>query len=163
MTITKITELEQLRLFVGHERAQTGKAHIADWALAEIDRRTDRERNLMAEVERLKADYAKLHDYWEKSEQALYEASINLRFELAAAQVDADSAILNGANMAISNGQLRFELAAAQADVKRMQEFITDISKKTPGRPDYWSSCGQCENNIGKAEDILEAMQGETK
>lgn len=57
---------------------------------------------------------------------------------------------------------LKVELAAAQADVKRMQEFITDISKQKPEKPDYWSSCGQCEHNISQAEDILEAMQGET-
>lgn len=39
-----------------------------------------------------------------------------------------------------------------------MREFIADIAKQTPEKPDYWSSCGQCSSNTSRAEDILDAL-----
>ncbi|WP_254661814.1 hypothetical protein [Burkholderia sp. CCA53] len=45
--------------------------------------------------------------------------------------------------------QLRAELEAAAA-------FVQDVSKQKPERPDYWSSCSQCEHNIDRAQDLLE-------
>lgn len=38
----------------------------------------------------------------------------------------------------------RLEAAAA---------FIQDVSKQKPEKPDYWSSCGQCERNIDQVPD----------
>ncbi|EKS9914874.1 hypothetical protein BTK97_003658 [Burkholderia multivorans] len=34
--------------------------------------------------------------------------------------------------------------------------FVQDVSKQKPERPDYWSSCSQCEHNIDRAQDLLE-------
>ncbi|MDN7511989.1 hypothetical protein QZL91_21210 [Burkholderia multivorans] len=45
--------------------------------------------------------------------------------------------------------QLRAELEAAAA-------LVQDVSKQKPERPDYWSSCSQCEHNIDRAQDLLE-------
>lgn len=44
---------------------------------------------------------------------------------------------------------LRAALEAAAA-------FVQDVSKQKPERPDYWSSCSQCEHNIDRAQDLLE-------
>lgn len=44
-------------------------------------------------------------------------------------------------------------------------EFVERVSKQKPEKPDYWSSCGQCEHNISDAEDLIaaapQAMGGE--
>ncbi|MBU9404029.1 hypothetical protein KTE13_30285, partial [Burkholderia multivorans] len=45
--------------------------------------------------------------------------------------------------------ELRAALEAAAA-------FVQDVSKQKPERPDYWSSCSQCEHNIDRAQDLLE-------
>lgn len=34
--------------------------------------------------------------------------------------------------------------------------FLTDVAGQTPEKPDYWSSCGQCERNADRAYDLLE-------
>lgn len=36
-------------------------------------------------------------------------------------------------------------------------EFVERLSKQKPEKPDYWSSCGQCEHNIADAEELLAA------
>ena len=38
------------------------------------------------------------------------------------------------------------------------REFIEQVAKQKPEKPDYWSSCSQCERNINDAEDLLEAI-----
>lgn len=37
------------------------------------------------------------------------------------------------------------------------REFIERVAKQKPEKPDYWSSCSQCEHNISDAEDLVEA------
>ena len=37
------------------------------------------------------------------------------------------------------------------------RDFLTELSKQKPEKPDYWSSCGQCERNSSTAEDLLAA------
>lgn len=37
------------------------------------------------------------------------------------------------------------------------REFVERVAKQKPEKPDYWSSCSQCEHNISDAEDLLEA------
>jgi hypothetical protein len=37
------------------------------------------------------------------------------------------------------------------------REFIEAVSKQKPEKPDYWSTCMQCERNISDAEDLLSA------
>lgn len=44
-----------------------------------------------------------------------------------------------------------------------MQKFIQEISEKAPEKPDYWSSCGQCQRNTSDAEDLLSASQPEVE
>jgi hypothetical protein len=53
--------------------------------------------------------------------------------------------------------ELEAQVAQYKADAELMRAFITDISKQKPEKPDYWSSCGQCENNIDVAEGIIDA------
>ena len=36
-------------------------------------------------------------------------------------------------------------------------EFIKGIAQQEPEKPDYWSSCSQCQRNINDAEELLEA------
>lgn len=37
-------------------------------------------------------------------------------------------------------------------------DFVERLSKQKPEKPDYWSTCGQCERNISEAEDLIEAF-----
>ncbi|WP_081336742.1 hypothetical protein [Burkholderia multivorans] len=50
-------------------------------------------------------------------------------------------------------GQTVTELRAA---LEAAAAFVQDVSKQKPERPDYWSSCSQCEHNIDRAQDLLE-------
>lgn len=36
--------------------------------------------------------------------------------------------------------------------------FVRDVASQKPEKPDYWTSCGQCERNISEAEDLLAAL-----
>lgn len=36
--------------------------------------------------------------------------------------------------------------------------FLEDVSKQKPEKPDYWSSCGQCDRNIDRAGELLEEI-----
>jgi hypothetical protein len=38
-----------------------------------------------------------------------------------------------------------------------VRHFLADVSQQEPEKPDYWSSCGQCERNIDRAGDLLDA------
>jgi len=51
---------------------------------------------------------------------------------------------------------LKEALAQTQEPVA-WREFIEQVAKQKPEKPDYWSSCSQCERNINDAEDLLEA------
>lgn len=43
-----------------------------------------------------------------------------------------------------------------QAEAIRLKDvLLSEIAKQIPEKPDYWSSCGQCERNAGDAEDAL--------
>lgn len=46
---------------------------------------------------------------------------------------------------------------AAQAVPQEWREFVEKIAKQKPEKPDYWSSCGQCERNANEADDLLSA------
>lgn len=55
--------------------------------------------------------------------------------------------------------RLRQSLIAQQpAAVSEAMELVRDIAGQKPEKPDYWSSCGQCESNIGRAQEVLEAF-----
>lgn len=47
--------------------------------------------------------------------------------------------------------------APAPAVPQGWRDFLTELSKQKPEKPDYWSSCGQCERNSSTAEDLLAA------
>ena len=49
------------------------------------------------------------------------------------------------------------QLAAQYAEPEGWREFLIDLSKQEPEKPDNWSSCGQCDRNISRAEDLLTA------
>lgn len=37
-------------------------------------------------------------------------------------------------------------------------EFLREIKNQIPEKPDHWNSCGQCERNSDKADDLLELI-----
>ena len=47
------------------------------------------------------------------------------------------------------------ERDAWRACANRLAEFVSTISKQSPEKPDYWSSCGQCDRNIDEAQITL--------
>ena len=55
------------------------------------------------------------------------------------------------------------EIERLTAERDALLEFVTRVSKQKPEKPDYWSSCGQCERNESDAEDVLAAIAGEKK
>lgn len=46
-------------------------------------------------------------------------------------------------------------IADLECRVEQLKLFAQDIANQTPEKPDYWSSCGQCERNISYADDVL--------
>lgn len=40
---------------------------------------------------------------------------------------------------------------------KEWRKFIEDVATQQPEKPDHWSSCGQCERNTDRAQDLLSA------
>lgn len=48
------------------------------------------------------------------------------------------------------------ERTALAAMVERQREFLAQVAKQIAEKPDYWSSCGQCERNSSDAEDLIE-------
>ncbi|WP_417070760.1 hypothetical protein [Niveibacterium terrae] len=46
------------------------------------------------------------------------------------------------------------------AEAGSLREFVKKISDQIPEKPDHWSMCGQCDRNIGEAEDIIEELAG---
>ncbi|MBU9643737.1 hypothetical protein KTF36_17955 [Burkholderia gladioli] len=49
---------------------------------------------------------------------------------------------------------------SAPADAGEAVAFIRDVAAQKPEKPDHWSSCGQCEHNRDRAQDLLDAVQG---
>lgn len=43
------------------------------------------------------------------------------------------------------------------AQVSELKDFIREIADQKPEKPDYWSSCSQCEGNSRMAQELLEA------
>jgi len=56
----------------------------------------------------------------------------------------------------LAQAAIKEALAQTQEPVA-WREFIEQVAKQKPEKPDYWSSCSQCERNINDAEDLLEA------
>lgn len=48
--------------------------------------------------------------------------------------------------------------AAARSGEDALMAFVRDVSEQKPEKPDYWCACGQCERNIDRAQEILEAL-----
>ena len=46
---------------------------------------------------------------------------------------------------------------------QKMIEFIKDVADNYDSKPDYWTSCGQCERNKSDASDLLELMSDKTQ
>jgi hypothetical protein len=49
----------------------------------------------------------------------------------------------------------------AEKCVLGMRELVERISKQKPEKPDYWSSCGQCDRNIDDAQEALSTSPAE--
>lgn len=52
--------------------------------------------------------------------------------------------------------EVKAERDALAAVVERQREFLAQVAKQIAEKPDYWSSCGQCERNSSDAEDLIE-------
>jgi len=55
-----------------------------------------------------------------------------------------------------------YRASSSRAEVEipeAWREFVERVSKQTPEKPDYWSSCSQCDRNISDAEDLLAAAE----
>ncbi|CAB5512021.1 hypothetical protein LMG26857_01310 [Achromobacter anxifer] len=52
----------------------------------------------------------------------------------------------------------RPERPAQAAGDARMLEFVREVAQQKPEKPDYWSSCGQCESNSRQADDLLDEI-----
>lgn len=46
---------------------------------------------------------------------------------------------------------------AAPTDAPDAATFIREVAAQKPEKPDYWSSCGQCQRNAERAQDLLDA------
>lgn len=44
---------------------------------------------------------------------------------------------------------------AGVAEPEGWREFITEVAQQKPEKPDYWSSCGQCQHNADRAQDLI--------
>jgi hypothetical protein len=57
-----------------------------------------------------------------------------------------------------------FHSTSAPTIPEGWREFIEAVSEQKPEKPDYWSTCMQCESNIRDAEDLLStAPKGENE
>lgn len=52
-----------------------------------------------------------------------------------------------------------YRLEDIQIIDNEVKEFIDDVAQQIPEKPDYWSSCGQCDCNIDRAEEIKAKFQ----
>jgi hypothetical protein len=52
---------------------------------------------------------------------------------------------------------------ALLAHVKELETFVVRVAKQKPEKPDYWSSCGQCEHNASDAQELLDACTNQPK
>jgi hypothetical protein len=50
------------------------------------------------------------------------------------------------------------EIESLREQVTLLREFVRKIKEQTPEKPDYWSSCSQCEGNSSEADDVLEQL-----
>lgn len=41
----------------------------------------------------------------------------------------------------------------------KLREFVLDVSQQIPEKPDYWTQCSQCENNISEAKNLIDELQ----
>lgn len=46
------------------------------------------------------------------------------------------------------------------AECEALRAFVTRVAEQKPEKPDYWSSCGQCDHNISDAQDLIDAAMG---
>ena len=51
--------------------------------------------------------------------------------------------------------QLRKQLEELAEAIRVKDALLSEIAKQTPEKPNYWSSCSQCERNSADAEDVL--------
>ena len=51
------------------------------------------------------------------------------------------------------------ERDSLREQLTQAKKFIGDISKQRPEKPDHWTPCGQCEDNISNAKDIIDAAR----
>lgn len=111
-------------------------------------------------------DYQKIFDVWCENSQCNVKPRCNVRGEHGYRRPeDLDNSAARAKSVADWNRR-------APDDVAMIAElaFIERVAKQKPEKPDYWSSCSQCEHNISDAEDLVEvraaiaaAARGETK
>lgn len=64
----------------------------------------------------------------------------------------------HGAKSDLPHGTKLYLHAESVRTPEAWHEFVAGIAAQKPEKPDYWSSCSQCERNISDAEDLLDAI-----
>ena len=52
-----------------------------------------------------------------------------------------------------------YEVSNIEKQRDTLLKLVECISQQTPEKPDYWSSCSQCEHNISDAEDAIASVK----
>lgn len=68
-----------------------------------------------------------------------------------------DHAFMEGGLIDMSGIGIEPAAPAESAGQHDVWAFICDVAQQVPEKPDYWSSCGQCDRNKDRAEDLLSA------
>jgi chromosome segregation ATPase len=49
------------------------------------------------------------------------------------------------------------DLEQSEERMRELENFVSEVAKQKPEKPDYWSSCSQCERNASNAEELIDA------
>ena len=150
-------EIESLRQQLAEYKGSYENACnlVARMHAAAVGEVTGPRRGVVEDVEDLRQQLA----LWKEA-----AAEKNLVIERLKAREDALIAELKCINYAINDLRVDLTITAAEAitelrqQVTLLRDFATKISKQIPEKPDYWSSCSQCEYNSRDAEEIIEAL-----
>ena len=141
----------------------------------EIEKIADLERQLAECREELESETAWAHEYhsrlveaerlgyqamdsantWHTRAEAHRQGTENAEKQLAAARAELEGMTTKAECAASSRERLKAQLASRDAAIGEAVKLLERIEKQRPSKPDYWSSCGQCEHNSSDAEDVL--------
>jgi len=97
------------------------------------------------------------------SEPAILNLSVTVS-DMEEVRAVIDRAAEEIAELRAENDRLRAELAAKIPDgivpvPKSFIDFVRRVKGQIPEKPDYWSSCSQCESNSNDADDLVDELE----